>query len=83
MKFDSQAIETSNNPSCRTNEAPWNETNEVGMHDLQNKQNYCKIISDRQKSKVLTNKIQNEFSSILSGIGCFEGTFTLQVKDGS
>ena len=29
---------------------------------------------------VLTNEIQNEFSYLFSDIGCFEGTFSLQVK---
>ena len=28
-------------------------------------------------------KLHNEFSDVFSGIGCFEGTFSLQVKDDS
>ena len=43
--------------------------------------------ADKRAIKVLTNneltnKFHNEFSNF-SGISCFEGAFTLQLKDGS
>ena len=40
--------------------------------------------ADKRAGQVLTNKIHNEFSDVFSfsGIGCFEGTINLQVKDG-
>ena len=31
--FDSQTIEMSNHPSCRTNEAPWIDKDKVAMCD--------------------------------------------------
>ena len=39
-------------------------------------------MADKRASEVLTNKIHNEFSDVFSVIGCFEGTFTLQTKEG-
>ena len=51
----------------------------------------CQIISGpaateqqiKEQVEVLTNKIHNEFSDVFSGIGYFEGTFSLQARDGS
>ena len=37
----------------------------------------------KRAGKVLTDKIHNEFSEVFQGIGYFEGTFSLQEKDGS
>ena len=31
----------------------------------------------------MTNRMCNEFHDLFSGIGCFEGTFSLLVKEGS
>ena len=39
--------------------------------------------ADKRVSQVLMQKIHNEFSNVFSGVGCFEGTFRLQVKEGS
>ena len=87
-KFDSQTIEASNSPNCRTNKTPQNETDKVGAPENNtNMPNYFRSntnkAADKGTSKVLTNKIHNELSNVFSGIGCFEGTFGLQVKDGS
>ena len=38
-------------------------------------------VTDKRASEVLTNKIHNEFSDVFSGIGCIEGSFTLQGKE--
>ena len=38
--------------------------------------------TDKKASEILTNKIHNKFSDN-SSIGCFEDSFSLQVKDGS
>ena len=35
---------------------------------------------DRRKSAELTRKIYNVFDNVFNGIGCFEGTFLLQLK---
>ena len=40
-------------------------------------------VANKRTSDVLTNKIHKEFRDFFSGIDCFEGTFTLQVKEGS
>ena len=39
--------------------------------------------ADKRKSAKITNLIHKEFSDIFSGIGYFEDTFLLQVKEGS
>ena len=39
--------------------------------------------ADKKTNRLLTMKIHNVYSDIFTGIGCFEGTFTLQVREGS
>ena len=39
--------------------------------------------ADKIVSETITHRIPNEFNNSFSGIGCFEGTFALQVKEGS
>ena len=39
--------------------------------------------TDKRASQILMQKIHNTFSDFFSGSGCFDGTFSLQVKDGS
>ena len=83
-----QTIEMSNSPNYRTNESLQIEGDNVGMHDGKlNLPDYFKSstnkVADNRASEVLRNKIHNEFSDVLPGIGCLEGTFTLHVKDGS
>ena len=34
-------------------------------------------------SEAITNRICYEFNNLVSSIGCFEGTFSLQVKEGN
>ena len=41
------------------------------------------IEEDKRVSRLLTMKIYNDFSDVFTGIGCFEGTLKLQVKEGS
>ena len=38
--------------------------------------------ADKRAIEVLKDKIHHKFSDFFSGIGCFEGTFTIQVKAG-
>ena len=40
-------------------------------------------VADKKESEGLSKKIYNEFSDVVTVIGCFEETFTLQVKEGS
>ena len=70
-KLDSQTIEASTSPSCRTTRAPWNETDKVHTHDNNtNRPDYFRPNTnktlDKRASQVLTNKIQEEFSDIFS-----------------
>ena len=37
--------------------------------------------ANREESAKLTKAIHNEFKDLFSGIGCFEGTFSLQVEE--
>ena len=38
---------------------------------------------DKRASETITNRIDYEFNDLLPGVGCFEGMFSLQVKEGS
>ena len=40
-------------------------------------------VADKRASEILTNKTRNEFCDVFPGIGYFEETLTLQVKEGS
>ena len=46
--------------------------------------NYCyssnDIDADENKSKAMTWRIHKEYGKVFNGIGCFEGTFSLQLK---
>ena len=39
--------------------------------------------ADKRVNEAITNRIHNEFYSLFSGTTCLEGTFFMQVKDGS
>ena len=39
--------------------------------------------SNKKDSAVMTKKVYNDFHDVFNGIGCFEGTFSLQVKPDS
>ena len=39
--------------------------------------------SDKKASTEITKQLQMEFEDVFTGIGCFDGTFTLQVKPDS
>ena len=41
------------------------------------------VKADKGVSRVITQRIQNEFSDIFTGFECFKGTFKLRVKEGS
>ena len=72
----------------QNNGGPQAKTDKEGVHDdKMNMSNYSRSstnrVADKRASAVLANKIYNKFSDVLSGTGCFEGTFILQVKEGS
>ena len=64
-----------------------NETDKVSTHDNTNMPDYFRSstnkAADKRANNALTNKIHNEFSYVFSATGCFQGTFSLLVKDGS
>ena len=39
--------------------------------------------ADREASRILMKKIHNDFSDVFTGISCFNGTFKLQMREGS
>ena len=39
--------------------------------------------SDKKPNTKITDQMCNEFENVLSGIGCFEGIITVQIKEGS
>ena len=44
---------------------------------------HSNVETDKRKSAELTQQIHMEFDNIFNGIGCFEGTFSLQLKPDS
>ena len=58
-----------------------NSTNQTQMsdylHSSDNKE------ADKRVSKTITNRINNKFNNLSSSIGCFKGTFSMQLKEGS
>ena len=68
-KSDSQTIEVSNSPHCRTNETPWTDTDKTGMRvgkinmpdDFRSSANKA---AEKRASEVLKNKIYNEISDV-------------------
>ena len=73
-KLDSQTIETSNSPITEQMK-PSGVIQIVGMHVSKIKisddfRSSLNKVADKRASEVLTNKIHNEFSDVLSGIGC-------------
>ena len=41
------------------------------------------MIQKKRKSTELTQQMHKEFNNVFNGIGCFEGTFSLQLKPDS
>ena len=41
------------------------------------------VEADKRKSVKLTQEVHNTFGDVFNGIGCFEGTFSLQLKPDS
>ena len=39
------------------------------------------IEADKEASRLIIQKIHSEFSNVFTGIGCFESTFKLRVKE--
>ena len=76
------------NTNCTTNRAQKIKTDREDMYyDKRNMSDYFRSTTNRATAKKareeFTNKIQNEFNDFFSGIGYFEGTMTLKVKEGS
>ena len=83
MKLPSQTIETSNIPSLRTNRALQSKKHKMDVHDNNaNIPDYFRSSTNRAADKNVSNMIHNEFRNVFfSDLVCFEGTFSLQVKD--
>ena len=86
-KSVTQRIDTSDSPSGKTNGAMQinidraDACNDKIMFQLMS--GLAQRVADKRASEVLRNKMQ-DFSDVFhSGIGCFEGTLTLQVKEGN
>ena len=68
-KFNSETIEASNSPSCRTNRAPQNKTDKTNANDTNvNIPSYFRSsinrAADRRASKVLMKQIYNKFINV-------------------
>ena len=82
-KFYSQTI--CNGPNCKTNEGEQIKTHNMGVNDVNsNMSDYFRSSINRAANKRTIQQIHNEFRDVFfSRIGCFEGMFISQVKDGS
>ena len=74
--------------ATKANASQWIKTNNADVVDTNsNMPDYFRSGSNRvsrQKIKPgINTKMHNEFSDVFSGIGFFEGIFSLQVKGGS
>ena len=86
--FDSQTMQASTVPKCKSNELLQTKADNADVNEINsNTPSYLRSstnrAADKKVSQVLMNKIHNEFSTVLSGTGCFEGTFSLKIKDDS
>ena len=84
-KLNSETKKSYSMPENRTNS---NSTSCVGAaNNFLNIPDYFRSNTNKEADKsvsiLLTMKIHNTFSNIFSGISCFEGTFKLQVREGS
>ena len=80
-----QTRRTSSTQESRTNAV---NTGSVGItNKCTNMTGYSKSSTNRKADKeakrIFTNKIHNDFIDIFTGIGCFDGTFEQQVRDGN
>ena len=79
------------NRSCTNTDKDLKNTNNVNRSDSNTNTNTLtnyfltspNIEIDKKKSTKLTQKIYNVFDNVFNGIGCFEGTFLLQLKPDS
>ena len=84
-KLYSQTGEASSNPEKRTKSTS---SSTVGasnncLNILDYFRSSANKVADNRVSRLLTTKIHNELNDIFTGIGCFEGTFMIQVREGT
>ena len=84
-KFDLQIKETSGTPERRTNKISTSNTG--SNNNYINMQVYfisnANREADKKANRLLTMKVDSDFSDNLTGTSCFEGTFKLKVIGGS
>ena len=84
-KFKMQTRHAADSQNCSTNRGLQtnlnSSTNKIQMFDCFHFSNNKE--DDKRLSETITNKIHHEFNYLFSGIGCFEGKFSLQVKEGN
>ena len=84
-KFDSQTMEPSSAPSCKANTDWERRSDNMDVININsNMPDFFRSSMVREVGKrdnqLITQSIHNEFSDVFTGIGCFNGTFRLQVK---
>ena len=85
-KFKYQIIQASKSPTCKATKSQQNKPDDIGVnYAYSNMPAYfwssINRTADNRGSEVLINVINDEF--IMSGNGCFEDKFSLQIKDSS
>ena len=84
-KFDLQTRDTSVVPESITNKT--STSNAGNLNNCIKLPDYVRPSAngevDKEVSRILTEKIHNDFSDIFIGISCFESTFKLQVRESS
>ena len=86
-KFDSQIMQPIGIPKCKAHmaedhRADSRNTNHSNVNSLDYFRSSANIWADKKASSIIMQRIHNEFSYVFTGIGYFEGTFKLSVKEG-
>ena len=82
-KFNSHTIELSSSPSCKANKGQQIKTDNTDVNDAKsNMSDYFRSsineAANKRAGQVLMQNVHNGFSDVFfSGIGCFQGIFSL------
>ena len=87
-KFDPQTMKPPCPLSCKANtDVEYKSDNADVVNNVPNMADYFRLSinreADKKASQLIMQKIHNIFSNVFEEIGCFEGIFKLQAREGS
>ena len=86
-KLNSQTVETTSTVNCKTHTGNDYRSDGMGITNNPNMSNYFGSSANRgagkEANRLITQQIHSIFSDAFTGIGCFEGTFKLWVRESS